>query len=65
MNQDDFIKLHGLLAKLDVAANKAATIDGTFKKYHTGSIEKLRDLPVHLRQLEQGLMTAKIIPSTY
>ncbi len=65
MNQDDFIKLHGLLAKLDVVAHKAATIDGTFKKYHTGSIEKLRDLPVHLRQLEQGLKTAKIIPSTY
>ena len=65
MNQDDFIKLHGLLAKLDVAAHKAATIDGTFKKYHTGSIEKLRDLPVHLRQLEQGLKTAKVIPSTY
>ncbi len=65
MNQDDFIKLHGLLAKLDIAAHKAATIDGTFKKYHTGSIEKLRDLPVHLRQLEQGLKTAKIIPSTY
>lgn len=65
MNQEDFIKLHGLLAKLDVAAHKAATIDGTFKKYHTGSIEKLRDLPVHLRQLEQGLKTAKIIPSTY
>lgn len=65
MNQNDFIKLHGLLAKLDVAAHKAATIDGTFKKYHTGSIEKLRDLPVHLRQLEQGLMTAKVVPSTY
>ena len=65
MNQNDFIKLHGLLAKLDVAAHKAATIDGTFKKYHTGSIEKLRDLPVHLRQLEQGLMTAKVVPSTF
>ncbi|MFK7979708.1 MAG: hypothetical protein AB8G86_06980 [Saprospiraceae bacterium] len=65
MNQDDFIKLHVLLAKLDVAAHKAATIDGTFKKYHTGSIEKLRDLPVHLRQLEQGLKTANVVPSTY
>ena len=65
MNQDDFIKLHGLLAKLHVATHKAASIDGTFKKYHTGSIEKLRDLPVHLRQLEQGLKTAKIVPTTY
>lgn len=65
MNQEDFIKLHGLLAKLDVAAHEAATIDGTFKKYHTRSIEKLRDLPVHLRQIEQGLKTAKVVSSTY
>ena len=65
MNQEDFIKLHDLLAKLDVTAHKAASMNGSFKKYHTGSIEKLRDLPVHLRQLEQGLKTAKMVSSTY
>ena len=61
MNQEDFIKLHGLLAKLDIAASKAITTDNTFKKYHNGSIEVLRQLPVHLRQIEQGLKTAKIV----
>lgn len=63
MNHDDFIKLNGLLAKLDAATNKAATIDNTFKKYHTSSMERLKDLPLHLRQLEQGLKTAKVIPA--
>lgn len=65
MNHEDFIKLHGLLAKLDIAARKAASTDGTFKKYHTSSIKVLNDLPVHLRQIEQGLKTANIIPRTY
>jgi len=63
MNQDDFTKLHGLLAKLDLVAKKAANIDGTFKKYHTSSIEVLKDLPIHLKQIEQGLKTAKFVPS--
>ena len=61
MNQEDFIKLHGLLAKLDMATNKAVITDKTFKKYHTDSIRLLHDLPTHLRQIEQGLMTAKVI----
>lgn len=64
MNQDDFITLHGLLAKLDVAAHQAANTDGTFKKYNTSSIEVLKDLPVHLRQLEQGLKNAKVVASS-
>ena len=61
MNHDDFNKLNGLLAKLDVATAKAATTDGTFKKYHISSIEILKQIPEHLRSLEQGLTTAKII----
>lgn len=61
MNHDDFIKLNGLLSKLDVATEKAATTDGTFKKYHINSIEILKQIPEHLRSLEQGLTTAKII----
>lgn len=63
MNHDDFIKLNSLLAKLSAATKKAATTDGTFKKYHTSSMERLKDLPAHLRQLEQGLRTAKVIPA--
>ena len=61
MNHDDFVKLNGLLSKLDVATHKAVNTDGTFKKYHTSSIEILKHLPEHLRSLEQGLTTAKII----
>ncbi|MFT5384089.1 MAG: hypothetical protein ACI8X3_002583 [Saprospiraceae bacterium] len=61
MNSIDFNRLTGLLSKLDNATSKAARTDGTFQKYHIGSIEALRDLPQHLKRLEQGLRTAKII----
>ena len=61
MNGEDFKKLNGLLAKLETATEKAVTTDGTFKRYHTSSVELLKNLPEHLRSLEQGLTTAKII----
>jgi len=61
MNHEDFIKLNGLLAKLDAATEKAVSTDGAFKKYHTSSVELLKHLPEHLRSLEQGLTTAKVI----
>lgn len=61
MNSIDFNRLIGLLSKLDNATNKAARVDGTFQKYHLGSMEALRELPQHLKKLEQGLRTAKII----
>ncbi len=64
MNQSDFTTLQNLLAKLDDAAHKAATTDGKFKKYNTGSIEVLKDLPVHLRQLEQALKNAKVVSNS-
>ncbi len=61
MNSSDFNRLFGLLSKLDSAANRAAQIDGCFQKYHVNSIELLKDLPQHIKRLEQGLKTAKII----
>jgi len=61
MNSSDFNRLIGLLSKLDSATNKAARTDGSFQKYHIGSMEILRDLPLHIKRLEQGLRTAKII----
>ena len=61
MNSSDFNRLIGLLSKLDHAANKAAQTDGSFQKYHTASIEKLKELPLHLKRLEQGLRTANMI----
>jgi len=61
MNSQDFNKLVGLLSKLDHATKKATERDGSFKKYHDRSIQALNTLPSHLKRLEQGLRTAKII----
>ena len=61
MNSHDFNRLLGLLAKLDAATNRAVQTDGSFRKYHTSSIEMLNEMPQHLKRLEQGLRTAKVI----
>ncbi len=61
METKDFNKLIGLLAKLDVATNKASRTDGSFRKYHNQSVEMLKDMPVHLKRIEQGLRTARIL----
>jgi len=61
MNSSDFNRLIGLLSKLNSATSKASRTDGAFQKYNNGAIEALRDLPSHIKRLEQGLRTAKII----
>lgn len=61
MNTNDFNKLMGLLSKFTAATEKASREDGTFKKYHSASIVQLHTLPEHLKRIEQGLRTAKII----
>lgn len=61
MNSSDFNRLISLLSKLDNATNKATRTDGSFQKYHIQSLEMLRGLPQHLKRLEQGLKTAKVI----
>ena len=61
MDTQDFNKLIGLLSKLNAATNKATVIDVSFKKYHNQSIEAIKDIPLHLKRLEQGLKTAKIL----
>ena len=61
MNSSDYNKLIGLLAKFTAATEKANREDGTFSKYHENSITHLRSLPDHLKRIEQGLRTAKII----
>jgi len=61
MDTQDFNKLIGLLSKLNAATNKATVVDGSFKKYHTQSIDAIKDFPIHLKRLEQGLKTAKIL----
>ena len=61
MTGHDFNRLMGLLAKLNSATNLAVQRDGSFRKYHTSSLEVLNDLPTHLKRIEQGLRTAKVI----
>ncbi|MFT4663296.1 MAG: 2,3-bisphosphoglycerate-independent phosphoglycerate mutase [Polaribacter sp.] len=61
MDSNDFNKLISLLSKLDNATNKAKMVDGSFRKYHTQSIEILKDMPVHLKKIEQGLRTAQML----
>lgn len=61
MNSNDFLKLNGLLAKLSAATDKATKVDGSFSKYHNQSMERIKDLSLHLQRLEQGLRTAKIV----
>lgn len=63
MNSNDFNRLMGLLSKFTAATEKANREDGTFKRYHHTSITQLRELPGHLKRIEQGLRTAKIINS--
>lgn len=61
MSSTDFTKLIGLLSKLDNATNKALLTDGSFQKYHLNAINALKDMPQHLKRIEEGLKTAKII----
>ena len=61
MDSNDFNKLIGLLTKFTAATEKANREDGTFRKYHERSISELRNFPNHLKRIEQGLRTAKII----
>ena len=63
MDTNDFNKLIALLSKLEHATNYANQTDGSFKRYHNQSVSALKDLPFHLRRIEQGLKTAKIVRS--
>ena len=61
MNSRDFLKLQGLIAKLEMTTAKATQTDGSFRKYHQSSVSLLKELPLHLKNLEQGLKTAKLV----
>ena len=61
MDTKDFNRLIGLLAKLDNATNQAKRIDESFRKYHNQSIEVLKEMPQHLKRIEQGLRTARLL----
>ena len=61
MNSRDFLKLQGLIAKLEMTTAQAAKQDGSFRKYHQTSVSLLKDLPHHVKNLEQGLRTAKFV----
>ena len=57
MNSSDFIKLNGLIAKLNNEVNKAQKEDGCFRKYYHHSAQALKEAHLHLQKLEQGLKT--------
>ena len=61
MSTTDFKKLIGLLSKLDSATKRALLRDGSFQKYHNNSIDALKEIPFHLKKIEQGLKTAKML----
>jgi len=56
-----FNKLIGLISKLTVATEKANREDNLFKRFHGDSVSQLQNFPDHLKRIEQGLRTAKII----
>lgn len=61
MDTHDFNKLLSLLSKLENATKYAYETDDCFKRYHGQSLSVLKEIPVHLRRLEQGLKTAKVV----
>ena len=61
MNQSDFNKLNGLLSKLENVTDKAAKEDGSFRKYHSSSINSIKAMRANLKVIEHGLRTAKYV----
>ena len=64
MNSSDFIKLRGLIAKLNNEVNRAEREDGCFRKYYQHSAKALKDAHLHLQKLEQGLKTINYMQQT-
>jgi len=61
MNDSDFDKLKGLLTKLEDVTDRAAKEDGSFRKYHSTSINSLKAMRANLIVIEHGLRTAKYV----
>ncbi len=61
MNLSDFNKLNGLLSKLENATDQAAKEDGSFRKYHSGSISSIKAMRASLKTIEHGLRTANFM----
>lgn len=65
MDSKDFNRLHGLLAKLEIAAKHASQQDASFNKYHHQSVDAIKNMALHLSRLEQGLKTARFMPPSH
>ncbi len=61
MNASDFNKLNGLLSKLENVTDKAAKEDGSFRRYHSSSINSIKAMRANLKVIEHGLRTAKYV----
>lgn len=61
MNSTDFVRLNGLISKLNHEVNHVAQEDDCFRKYYQQSAEALREAQRHLRKIENGLKAAKYL----
>ncbi len=61
MNSHDFNKMMSLISKLRVAINHAKKTDSTFNKCHSQSISFITELDGHMKKIEEGLTTAKVL----
>jgi len=63
MKQADFIKLNGLISKLNHAVNHASREDDCFRKYFQHSVNALKEAEQHLKKVENGLKAARYLSS--
>ena len=64
MNSKDFLKLQGLLTKLNHVISKAEREDDCFRRYYQDSSSAIKSTQQHLNRLEQGLRTMDFVAST-
>ena len=63
MNRTDFIRLKGLISKLNHEVNHVSQEDDCFRKYYQQSANVLKDAQSHLMKIENGLKAAKYLTS--
>lgn len=61
MNSHDFNKMMSLISKLRMAVDHAKKTDCTFNKCHSQSISFITELDGHMRKIEEGLTTARVL----
>jgi len=65
MTQNDLIKLHALLSKMQLAISEVSQINPNFEIDHAVSLQQLKEFSNQLTHLEEGLKSAKVISHTF